>query len=192
MSLNVQFVTMGYMFLSGVALGVLYDVYRVVAGLLRISRWIIPLLDLIYWVAATLLVFRVLYYSNQGQVRAFVFLALLIGISFYFALLSRWVILLLHWLIRVTKAFIRLCKRMGEILIVKPIIALYRAFIIFLGFLAALSVFLYKVVLQLLYPLWFIVRPLVRWLRRAIKVPPWLSRTVHKLKNWLKRIFDLF
>ncbi len=73
MSLQVQFVTIGMMFLSGHGLGVMYDMYRVLSRQFRAPKWIIPFLDVVYWVVATLLVFLALFYSNQGEVRMFVF-----------------------------------------------------------------------------------------------------------------------
>ena len=174
------------MFSSGLALGVLYDIYRVFARLLRLSRWIIPLIDLIYWLVATVFVFRLLYYSNQGQVRIFIFLALFLGISFYFALISRWIIRLLHWLIKLAKAIYRLIRKLIHIFIVRPVIFLYRGFMVLAGFLLALSIFLGKVVLQLLYPFWFLLRPLVRWMRKAISMPVWLARIIDRVKRWFK------
>jgi spore cortex biosynthesis protein YabQ len=184
--------TMGSMFGSGLLLGILYDVYRVAAKKLKVSRWLLAILDLVYWLAATVLVFRLLYLSNQGQVRIFVFLSLMIGICCYFALFSRYVIRLIYLIIRVTKAILRFCKAAIDVLIVKPILAIYRLLVIILGFLAALSIFFGKIVLQLLYPLWFITRPLFRMLRKYWHTPAWIGRAARKLKIWLKRIFELF
>jgi len=179
-SLEVQFLTLGAMFGSGAGLGVLYDIYRVAAGQLKISRWLLPILDILYWIVATILVFRVLYTSNQGQVRLFVFIGLLVGICFYFGLLSHWVVKLLLFVIRLGKALIRL------------LIGIYRLLIITLGFLAAFAVFLFKIVLQLLYPFRFLFRPLLRLVRRHVKLPAGLKRLGNALMNGLKRIWKWF
>jgi len=189
-SLDIQILTMGFMFVSGIALGVMYDIFRIGFKLMQLARWVMPLIDLVYWIVATLFVFRVLYYSNLGQVRVFVFIALLIGLSFYFALLSGWVIRLLLFIIRLTKEVIRFLKRIFHIFVVKPVIFLYRGLVILFGFIAVLSVYLGKIVLQLLYPFWFLVRPFIRWLKKTIPVPQWLARTLQQLKNWLKHLFD--
>lgn len=192
MSLEVQFLTLGAMFGSGAGLGVLYDIYRVAAGQLKISRWLLPILDILYWIVATILVFRVLYTSNQGQVRLFVFIGLLVGICFYFGLLSHWVVKLLLFVIRLGKALIRLLIRTVQWVVVKPAIGIYRLLIITLGFLAAFAVFLFKIVLQLLYPFRFLFRPLLRLVRRHVKLPAGLKRLGNALMNGLKRIWKWF
>jgi spore cortex biosynthesis protein YabQ len=183
---------MGTMILSGLALGVFYDIYRVVARLLRAVRKLQPIFDIAYWIAAALLVFRVLYISNFGQLRMFVFLALLLGISIYYALLSGWVIRIIYGVIRAGKAVIRFCVRLFHAVIVRPILLLYRVVKVLLGFLLALSIFLGKFVLQLLYPLWFLLKLLFRPMIKRWKTPLWALAAIGWLKRWLKRIFDWF
>ncbi|MFD1902972.1 spore cortex biosynthesis protein YabQ [Paenibacillus rhizoplanae] len=57
------------MILAGIAMGLAYDSYRVLSQKLRFPRWLNALLDLLYWIGAALLVFRMLYAGNQGQLR---------------------------------------------------------------------------------------------------------------------------
>lgn len=173
MSLQVQFITMGYMFGSGLILGVLYDVYRVVSMRIRLPRWMIPLIDFAYWIAATVIVFYLLYYSNLGQVRVFIFLAVFSGISFYFALLSTTICKLLQGIVNILVWLYRLIVRIVTVLVVRPAAFLYRILVILFGFFIAIIVFIGKIVLQLLYPL--------RWLGRILKLG--------KLISWLKRYF---
>lgn len=187
MTLHIQFFTLFTMFCSGLALGVLFDVCRVVFGKLRLPRYLLPLVDVIYWIVATILVFYVLMVSNEGQVRVFVFLGIGIGICFYFALLSHWIIWLLLILIRVLISLYRFAKKMVYLFLIKPIRGIYRLMVILFGFLIAMTVFLYKIVLQLLYPLW----RLLLWMIRPLMVP------LRKLRLWLtgmarfpKKIWD--
>jgi spore cortex biosynthesis protein YabQ len=195
-TLNVQFLTLWMMFVSGLGLGVLFDLFRVLAGQLRIPKWTLPLTDLVYWIVATILVFRVLYLTNQGQVRLFVFIGLVIGILLYFTSFSPWIVKLILLIIKTIKALIRFIKKSIELLIIRPAIVLYRFFILFLGFLAALAIFLYKIVLQLLYPFWklllWLLRPVLRPLAKRLKVPSWLVETglaFERLWKWIRRWF---
>ncbi|MDQ1910937.1 spore cortex biosynthesis protein YabQ [Paenibacillus sp. GD4] len=193
MTLDVQFLTLGSMFSGGLVLGTLYDLYRVLAGQLKVPLWLKAPLDLLYWMIGTVVVFYLLYESNQGEVRPFVFLAIGIGICFYFGLLSRIIIRIFLWLIRAVISTYRFILRMIDLLIVTPIVWLYRVFVIFLGFLSAMAIFLYKVVLQLLYPAWklllWLVRPLWRALR-GIPVPAWMKRTGHAFSALWGWLFD--
>lgn len=97
---------------SGLILGVALDAYRVLKERFRLRGWVVSLVDLLYWVAAASLVFHLLMWSNRGELRFYVFVAVLAGFWIYFSWFSdgvfrflRW---LLQWIERVGKAVIRL------------------------------------------------------------------------------------
>jgi spore cortex biosynthesis protein YabQ len=87
-----QWTTIGWMVVCGLTMGLVFDLYRVVSRKFRIPRWLLPALDLVYWAAATLGVFKVLLGHNHGEVRLYVFLGLGIGVTGYFGLFSPWVL----------------------------------------------------------------------------------------------------
>lgn len=193
MTLHIQFVTLGMMYAGGLALGGLYDVYRVLSGQLKVRAWLRAVLDLLYWLIGTLLVFALLYESNWGEVRPFIFLGLGIGITFYFLVFSRTMIRVIRFTIRAVLAAIRFGKRTVQLLIIKPARVMYRIVVIFLGFLAATAIFLYKIVLQLLYPVWklllWLLKPFGRWIRFRVSVPAWVLKTGQSIAAWLRRLF---
>lgn len=166
------------MLLSGLGMGLVFDGYRVISNELRFSRWWIPVLDLLYWTAATIIVFRVLFESNDGEVRAYVFLGLLIGICCYFWLFSRPVIALVRWLIRAVRKMLHIGASIFELVIIKPLFLIYRLARVILGFLAALTIFLFKIVLQLTRPLWL----LLGWLLGPVLRP--LGRLLAPVAVW--------
>ncbi|WP_438448965.1 spore cortex biosynthesis protein YabQ [Gorillibacterium sp. sgz5001074] len=187
MSLHVQMLTMGLMLASGVGIGILFDLYRVLAHELRFPRWLIPLLDLAYWAAATFAVFRVLLFSNFGQVRFFVFLGLFAGYTLYFLGLSRTSVKLIRWIIGVVEAMVRFFVKAFHILVITPVMALYRCVVVILRYSTKVAIFICKLVVQLLYP----VRLLFRWIGRALKpylkVPGWILKPWRRFTGWLKR-----
>jgi spore cortex biosynthesis protein YabQ len=189
-TLEVQFATMGMMMLGGLSLGGLYDLYRVLAGQLRAPRYAYYLLDLFFWLIGTLLVFKLLYESNLGQVRMFIFIGLFCGIAIYFMLFSRSVIRLIIWVISVVQAMVRIGKRMIELLIVKPVVFFYKVFVIFLGFLAALAIFVYKIMVQLIYPVCKLVLWFTKPLRQRLVIPGWINKTAQRISSFIRRLFD--
>jgi hypothetical protein len=106
-------------------------------------------------------------------VRAYVFLGLAIGVILYYWLLSKPVIALVKWLIEAVRSLIAFIVKLIYFLIIKPILLLYKCVIVILGFGSALTIFLLKIVVQLVRPIWLllrwmakpITRPLGRWLR---------------------------
>lgn len=189
MTLSVQFLTLSMMFASGFLLGLLFDLYRVLAAQFRIPRFSLAFFDILYGIISTLFVFKVLYETNQGEVRFFVFIGLLLGLSVYFALISPAAIKFMAWLIHVLKRTFRLCVRIVNGVIVRPAIALYRFIIIFMGFLAALSIFLSKIVIQLTHPLWILLKFLIGPLLTRLSVPRWLVAVKDKIVQGVKRWF---
>ncbi|KRE95870.1 spore cortex biosynthesis protein YabQ [Paenibacillus sp. Soil766] len=190
MTLHVQFQTIFMMFLSGICIGALFDIFHVLSGKLRLPRWTIPIVDSIYWIVAIILVFKMLIYSNEGQVRIFIFLGMGIGLCFYFGLLSPLVIRLILILIRIIVAIYRFLTRTVEILIIKPIIGLYRLTVIILGFLLAVAIFLYRIVLQLLYPLWRLFLWMTKPVHKYLVIPDWLKKLKGRIIALYHRIFS--
>ncbi|PZD94895.1 spore cortex biosynthesis protein YabQ [Paenibacillus sambharensis] len=183
------------MMLSGIGMGAAFDGYRVVSNQLRIGRIWVPVLDLLYWTAATLIVFRMLIASNDGEVRFYVFLGLFIGISFYFWLLSRTMIRIVEWLMEALRRLWTAAVRTFELLIIKPVILAYRLLKITAGFLIVCTMFLFRIVVQLLRPFWLflswifkpLVRPLWDWMKQAggkLGLPGLIAR----IKAFIERI----
>lgn len=79
----------------GLLLGFLFDAYRVVRGRLRPGPAGTAAGDLLFWLAATGVVFALLILSNWGELRLYVWVGFVLGALSYHFLLSRTVIGLL-------------------------------------------------------------------------------------------------
>lgn len=121
MSAAVQGMTIAYMMLCGLAMGLVFDVYRVASHRFRIARWLLPGLDVVYWAAATLCVFAVLLNSNQGEVRMYVFLGLGIGVTGYFGLFSGWTVKLSGKMIDLLQSAFRIGARILRAIVGVPV-----------------------------------------------------------------------
>jgi spore cortex biosynthesis protein YabQ len=159
MSLNHQFLTMALMIGCGLGLGIFFDIYRVLTVKFNLRRWVIAILDIAYGLIAAVSVFRVLYYSNYGQLRLFIFVALMLGIYLYYKWLSK-------GLIQLVLRIIHLVEKLWNVFIIRPIQLSYKILLIFFGFFKALTIFFYKLMLQLSYPLQFLTRRLIRIIQR--------------------------
>jgi spore cortex biosynthesis protein YabQ len=188
-TLHVQFFTLFMMFCSGLVLGTLFDVCRILFAKLRLPRLILPFIDMFYWSLATVLVFYMLMVSNEGQVRVFVFLGIGIGICFYFALLSDGVIWILLLLIQILIVSYRFAKKMAELFLIRPVLGIYRLTVILFGFLIAIAIFLFKTVVQLLYPLWRLLLWAVRPLTKLQLWPRGMGEWPKKVLKFLRKLF---
>ncbi|BBI30666.1 hypothetical protein KCTCHS21_00650 [Cohnella abietis] len=114
------------MMMCGLAMGLVFDVYRVASHRFTVARWLLPALDVVYWAAATLGVFRILLASNEGEVRMYVFLGLGIGITGYFGIFSSWVVKLSSKFFDFLKALFRFLWKLFNTLVLVPFLWIVR------------------------------------------------------------------
>ncbi len=88
MSLHDQWVTVGYMLYAGAILGVTYDLCYILETKLQIGRWFGWLSAACYWLFAVLFVFDCIMQANDGQMRIYVPIFILLGGWLYFRVLS--------------------------------------------------------------------------------------------------------
>jgi spore cortex biosynthesis protein YabQ len=187
-----QWTTIGWMIVCGAAMGTVFDFYRVASHRFRIPRWLLPVLDLAFWAAATLGIFSVLLDSNHGEVRMYVFLGLGIGVTGYFGLISPIVVKVAAWLFDMGKRLVRLLWQTVRVLVLVPFLWIVRllAKLLDIGFVVTAAILLWSFRL-LLKPL---KRP-ARWAWvRLMPVRVRVRRIADKgvrLRNKLKAAWDL-
>lgn len=83
----------GYIFLTcvlgGMIIAFIYDIFRIRRKAIKAGNLIVYFEDFIYWIIVALVMFGVVYYSNDGEVRGYLFVGTVIGIILYALLLSR-------------------------------------------------------------------------------------------------------
>ncbi|MCC3380854.1 spore cortex biosynthesis protein YabQ [Paenibacillus farraposensis] len=189
MNPHTQWLTLMWMLLSGMAMGVVFDSYRVLSIRFHFVRWSIHMLDVLYWVASALFIFRVLYASNRGELRFYVFLGLLLGVCLYFWAFSvttqRFVVMLLE----IVRRLALIVNSILRILIIHPVLLLYRLVCRLIRWTLALIVFLGRMLIYILMPVWKPILWMVGPLKARFKIPASLVQLGVRLKNTAKRWF---
>ncbi|OMD35835.1 MULTISPECIES: spore cortex biosynthesis protein YabQ [Paenibacillus] len=183
----VQWVTLFYMIMAGLAMGLAYDSYRVLSLKFNFPKWLNAMLDLLYWLWAALLVFRMLYAGNQGQLRFYVFLGLFLGVWIYFLIFSVTVRRFVLMLIQSVQYMFRLLWRLVEILIGTPLRWLWRFILGLLKLTGRILWFILKLLLRLTKPIW--VLP-VRWISPRLSrlaQSAWIVKITGWITKWRKR-----
>lgn len=106
--LGTQLYAFGIVLLAGVNLGLFFDLFRVIRGILRPGWLATPLLDLLFWALVTPVIILYLILANWGQLRGYVVVGLILGFSFYRLFLSSLVISILLWLVEVVRRLLNL------------------------------------------------------------------------------------
>ncbi|MEK5161375.1 spore cortex biosynthesis protein YabQ [Paenibacillus sp. FSL R5-0527] len=188
MNLETQWMTLLWMFASGGIMGIVFDSYRVVSGQFRFPRWSVHALDLVYWAAAALFVFRVLYHSNHGELRFYVFLGLFLGIWIYFLLLSVLTERFVLMLIWITNQIYRFIVRIIQLFVIAPLRWLFKGAKLLLGFVWIVLLFLGRITLL---PLWKLIAWAFRPIWKRLRIPEGLSKFKSWLDIWKNRIVRL-
>lgn len=182
MNLEMQWMTLLWMLISGSALGVVFDSIRIVEWRYRFPRWSIHVLDLLYWVWAALYVFRTLYRTNEGELRLYVFLGLFLGVWIYFLCLSAIIEKFMVTLLKITEKIYLTSVQVFRILVIEPLRFAWKCAKLLFGFLWATLLF----ILRMLLPLWKLLRFLMLPLIRKMKLPEgwrWTSQKVRSLTD---------
>ncbi|WP_445492778.1 spore cortex biosynthesis protein YabQ [Niallia sp. 03133] len=156
MTLSVQFMTMLAMVGMGLFFGICLDTYQYFLKRPQRKRIIVFFHDLLFWTFQAMLIFYVLFLVNQGEVRIYIALALLLGFAFYQSILKAPYIRLLKGFISISVQFYHFMVKLIIMIVYKPI----KSFILLL---VSIMIILYKGLMAL-------VKIVLRVLRFIVKV----------------------
>lgn len=181
MTLTIQFYTMLSMAAMGLYLGAAIDTYGRFTRKRPSVNWFVICNDILFWLVQALVVFYVLLQSNNGEIRFYIFLALLCGFAAYRALFQNFYQKLLERMIIRTIQFYQLTVKLILILFINPIKyllkVLYSLCIMVLTACLTVLLFLFKLIWN---PLRWILLLLYKWTG--------LNKLVNKYKPILNKI----
>ena len=96
--------------LTGFIIGALFDVFRILRKSFKTSDFITYLEDILFWVLTGFLIIYNIWYFNDGEIRLFMFLGLIMGILIYLLLLSKFFIILMTFIIDIIKKILKPAK----------------------------------------------------------------------------------
>ncbi|MBB5325837.1 spore cortex biosynthesis protein YabQ [Anoxybacillus tepidamans] len=196
MSLTTQLQTMLAMIGMGSWVGAALDTYGRFLQRSKRARLIVFVNDILFWLLQSLIIFYVLLLINEGELRFYIFLAILCGYAAYQSLFRSTYLKLLELTIRFFTALYRFIVRTCYYVIIQPIRWLFRLLLLTLLLLCKIVVLilktLYRCVVLLLKPIctlgkwiWMIV-PL-KWRKPFAKIFHQLAGVIRKGKNMIIR-----
>lgn len=85
-----------YLFLifiaNGIAIGLLFDFFRIMRKSFKTSDLITYIEDILFWVLTGIIILYSIFVFNNGEIRLFMFLAVCIGVLIYMLLFSSYII----------------------------------------------------------------------------------------------------
>ena len=108
--------------LYGIVLLLIYDALRIFRILVKHYRWIMAIEDIIYWVGSSIFIFHMMYTRNNGIIRGFAIMGMVIGMILYNQLFSNPIVKGTSSLI---ESILKLIKKIIKI-ILKPFLFIIR------------------------------------------------------------------
>ncbi|MCD7036655.1 spore cortex biosynthesis protein YabQ [Metabacillus sp. GX 13764] len=187
MTLSTQFYTMLAMAGMGGWLGAALDTYGRFLNRPARARWFVFLNDIVFWVLQGLCFFYVLLLVNEGELRVYIFLAVLCGYAFYQGALKGIYLKVLDILIKTVLWVCRLLLKTANYLLIKPVTGLFHLLIVLLTGILNIIWKLLKGASQLL---WFFVKILLAPFRVLLRLL-W-NLVPSRLRNLIKKFFASF
>ena len=90
MGLFAQIEAFMFTFLVGIIAGLIFHYYQSTIHNLRIGRYVLYLMDFILWIIMIIVIAAALFLINQGEIRVYVFIALVAGGAVYYKCLAQY------------------------------------------------------------------------------------------------------
>lgn len=74
--------------LTGVAIGILFDFFRILRRSIKTSNIITYIEDILFWILTGFLILYSIWYFNDGEIRIYIFLGIIMGCLVYMSTLS--------------------------------------------------------------------------------------------------------
>ncbi len=85
-----------YLFLifitNGIIIGLLFDSFRILRKAIKTSDFITYIEDALFWILTGLIILYSIFVHNNGEIRLFMFIAILIGLVLYIIFVSKFIL----------------------------------------------------------------------------------------------------
>ena len=75
--------------LDGLLIGLLFDFFRIIRKTIKTPNIITYIQDIIFWILTGIVIIYTIFVYNNGQIRLYMFLAIVIGVLIYFITISK-------------------------------------------------------------------------------------------------------
>ena len=187
MTLTTQFMTMLAMIGMGIFFGAGLDTYNRFLKRSKRKSWLVFINDVLFWIIQGLFIFFVLFRVNQGELRFYIFVALLCGFAAYQSVFKVFYLRLLERLIFFVISLIHFFVKMVYLLIYKPIyVVITTLFEIILMIGKGLLVLLKWILMVVLFGIKVLFTPILWILLLVWKLSPkTIKKLVEKIYNKL-------
>ena len=93
--------------LAGIFSGFIFDIFRIKRKLIKTSDIVVYIEDIVYWLIISVVLFILMYYSNESEIRSYILFGNFIGVIIYIFIFSKYVFFCLMKIINVLLKLIK-------------------------------------------------------------------------------------
>jgi len=116
--------------ITGIVIGILFDIFRILRKSFRTADWITCLQDILFWILAGGIMLVSIFTFNNGEIRSYVFIGILLGIILYMLAISRFFIkssvYIINFLKKLLSYPINFIEKKIRKMIIQPILCLVK------------------------------------------------------------------
>lgn len=94
--MNSVTINQAYLFIifiiNGILIGIIFDIFRILRRSFKTPNIITYIEDALFWTFSALTVLYTLFVFNNGEIRGYIFIGLLLGVTFYMLFFSRTIV----------------------------------------------------------------------------------------------------
>lgn len=121
-----QLLCLGIFIITGILIGLLFDVFRILRKSFHTVDWITYMQDILFWILAGSMMLFSIFTFNHGEIRSYVFIGMIIGIIIYILALSKIFVkssvTIILFLKKVLSYPVHLIEKLIKTIVVKPIL----------------------------------------------------------------------
>lgn len=87
-----QLINMLLFILTGIVIGVLFDIFRIIRRSFKTPDFLTYIEDILFWLMAGIILLFTIFTFNNGEIRLYIFVSLLFGLTIYLLTLSKFFI----------------------------------------------------------------------------------------------------
>ncbi len=177
----------------GSYLGAAIDTYNRFLFRSKRKSWLVFVNDIFFWILQGLIFFYVLFVINQGELRFYIFLAILCGFAAYQSLLKRGYARVLEIIITMIISIYRYAVKIFLMLIYRPIVSLLLGCVSLVTIIGKGLFVLAKWTIQFIWMIFKLIFTPVKWLLILFwnLLPKHIKKTVEKLYNKLAGYYQV-
>lgn len=127
-----QVYLLGIFIINGILVGVIFDIFRILRKSFKTPDWLTLIEDILVWQIVSAMIIYSIFIFNNGQIRIYFFIGIVIGIILYLLTISKIFIVINVKILNIIKKTINLCLtpffliiKFLKKLFINPVIKIY-------------------------------------------------------------------